>query len=82
MDICNDFIDGKILKSLLFICKRTKSCGDRYFKGKEYNKYQFSIIKITKDEKDYYHLIVKDSDNKKISHPLTIKKRIKNSDTT
>ena len=75
LDICNDYIDSEILKSLLFICKRTKSCGDRYFKGKEYNRHQFSIVRITKGENDYYHLIVKDSDNKKISHPLTIKKR-------
>jgi len=28
-----------------------------YFKGKEYNKYQFSIIKIIKEEYDYYYLI-------------------------
>ena len=69
--ISDSNIDANVLKSMLYICKQVPLCGDRYFKGGNYNNHQFIIIKTEDD--NTYHLIVKDSENERISHPLSIK---------
>jgi len=46
-------------------CKLTKSCGDSILKGRNIIAINFPLLKLLKNDNDYYHLNVKDSDNKK-----------------
>jgi len=67
-----DVIDPEDLEHIFDLCKGDKIC-KKYFENHNNSSLQFSIFKSTINNIDRYHLLLNDSKNNKIIHPITIK---------